>query len=162
LDGIPGRDLKELRIWCAGCASGEEAYTLAIELLEFAQRENLPLSGKIILATDISLSALEAAVQERFPFKKKFHMIFCRNVMIYFDKLTKDRLAEQFSEMLYPGGHLFIGHSESLGRDSSAFEYRQPALYKKRGGVTTWKRLTYVLTLDAEIPETDGVDVSAQ
>ena len=63
LAGIPGGDLKELKIWCAGCSSGEEAYTLAIELLDFARSVNSGLDSRIILATDISLTALEAAAK---------------------------------------------------------------------------------------------------
>ena len=174
---LPGEDPNELRIWSAGCSSGEEPYTLAIELKEYFGGIQA-ITGKVILATDISLTVLESAgvgeytmerlknvprqllgryfdrtpdstyrvrdsirslllfkrlnlMRETFPFKKKFHMIFCRNVMIYFDKATKERLVENFANYLVPGGYLFIGHSESLGRDSKIFKYIQPALYKK-------------------------------
>lgn len=66
-----------------------------------------------------------------FPFKKKFHIIFCRNVMIYFDNETKDELIEKFYEILEPGGYLFIGHSESINREKTRFQYIRPAVYRK-------------------------------
>jgi len=66
-----------------------------------------------------------------FPFKKPFHIIFCRNVMIYFDVQTRDALANRFFDCMVPGGYLFIGHSETLGRDRCRFEYVKPAVYRK-------------------------------
>lgn len=66
-----------------------------------------------------------------FPFKKKFHTIFCRNVMIYFDNETKTRLVDKFFDYMEYGGYLFIGHSESLNRDSTRFKYVMPAVYRK-------------------------------
>ncbi len=66
-----------------------------------------------------------------FPFKKPFQVIFCRNVMIYFDKETRDNLIRKFHAALEPGGYLFVGHSETVSRDSGLFAYVQPALYKK-------------------------------
>lgn len=65
------------------------------------------------------------------PFKKKFHVIFCRNVMIYFDNETKTNLVEKFYEHLEYGGYLFIGHSESLNRERTRFKYVMPAVYRK-------------------------------
>lgn len=70
-------------------------------------------------------------MEEVFPFRKKFHVIFCRNVMIYFDNDTKDNLIEKFYNMLEPGGYLFVGHSESLNREKTRFKYISPALYRK-------------------------------
>jgi chemotaxis protein methyltransferase CheR len=66
-----------------------------------------------------------------FPFKKKLHVIFCRNVMIYFDDKTKNALVNKYYDLLEPGGYLFIGHSESLNRDETRFKYVQPAVYRK-------------------------------
>lgn len=68
-----------------------------------------------------------------FPFKKKFHIIFCRNVMIYFDAADKKRLVNRFYELTQPGGYLFIGHSETIGRDESGYEYVSPSIYRRRG-----------------------------
>lgn len=70
-------------------------------------------------------------MNEKFPFKKPFHAIFCRNVMIYFDAPTKKKLVKRFYQHLMPGGYLFIGHSESLGRDNEGLLYVQPAVYRK-------------------------------
>ncbi|PKM94763.1 MAG: chemotaxis protein CheR [Firmicutes bacterium HGW-Firmicutes-1] len=66
-----------------------------------------------------------------FPFQKKFHVIFCRNVMIYFDKQAKKELVNRFYELLEPGGYLFIGHSESISREEANFKYIIPAVYRK-------------------------------
>lgn len=71
-------------------------------------------------------------MQEKFPFKKKFHIIFCRNVMIYFEKETKIELVRKFYELTEPGGYLFIGHAESLGREETDYTYIQPAVYRKK------------------------------
>lgn len=67
-----------------------------------------------------------------FPFKKKFHAIFCRNVMIYFDQHTKQELVNKLYDQLTYGGYLFIGHSESLARDMTKFKYIMPAVYQKQ------------------------------
>ncbi len=64
-------------------------------------------------------------------FKKKFDLIFCRNVMIYFDQATKDALVRRFYNATLPGGHLFIGHSEGLTKATCPYEYVQPAIYRK-------------------------------
>jgi len=66
-----------------------------------------------------------------FPFKKKFHVIFCRNVMIYFDAKTKAELVGKYYDFLEPGGYLFIGHSESLNREETSLKYVMPAIYRK-------------------------------
>ncbi|MEA4833169.1 MAG: protein-glutamate O-methyltransferase CheR [Oscillospiraceae bacterium] len=70
-------------------------------------------------------------MEKAFPFKKKFHCIFCRNVMIYFDEETKDRLIEKFYDCTEPGGYLFVGHSESLNREITRYKYIMPAVYRK-------------------------------
>lgn len=168
---------KDLRIWSAGCSTGEEPYVLAMILDEFFGAEKNLWDTKI-LATDISGRALETAVKAEysleeiavlpatwrlnyfikinsqkaavvdklkrevifrkfnlmeatFPFKRKFHVIFCRNVMIYFDNETKHLLTEKFYNLLEPGGYLFIGHSESLNRDKTSFKYVMPAVFRK-------------------------------
>lgn len=168
---------KDLRIWSAGCSSGEEPYTLAMVMASYFGTEKWCWDSKI-LATDISAAVLEKAqngeyangqletlspewrtvyfdkideessrVKDKirrevifrrfnlmnpvFPFKKKFHVIFCRNVMIYFDAETKSQLIERFYEQTEPGGFLFIGHSESINRQESKYKFVAPAVYRK-------------------------------
>lgn len=66
-----------------------------------------------------------------FPFKSKFHVIFCRNVMIYFDAKTKDILLKKLYDALDTGGYLFVGQSESINRDAAPFKYIKPSIYQK-------------------------------
>jgi chemotaxis protein methyltransferase CheR len=70
-------------------------------------------------------------MNEIFPFKKRFHIIFCRNVMIYFDQETKTNLVNHFYDCLESGGYLFIGHSESLNKQETKFRCLKPAVYRK-------------------------------
>ena len=64
-------------------------------------------------------------------FKLKFDVIFCRNVMIYFDQQTKDALVQRFFNATVPGGYLFIGHSESLNKATTPYKYLMPSAYRK-------------------------------
>ncbi|MBP2645978.1 MAG: methyltransferase, CheR-type [Firmicutes bacterium] len=168
---------KDLRVWSAGCSTGEEPYTLAMTFDAFWGVERHFWDTKV-LATDISTAALERAqkaiypnsqlealptgwgakyfckmdeehcivkdairkevifrrfnlMNEAFPFKKKFHLIFCRNVMIYFDAVTKRNLINRFYDITEPGGYLFIGHSESVNRHESRYSFIAPAIYRK-------------------------------
>lgn len=174
----PG-DGKQIRIWCAGCANGQEAYTLAIVVKEFF-KENFNQWKPAILATDISISALENSISGfyteegisgipdilrkkyfhlnkdgsgtakkelkdmilfkrlnfmdgSFPFKNKFDIIFCRNVMIYFDNETKENLVNKFHRYMLDTSWLFIGHSETIGRTNSNFKYIKPSTYIRSG-----------------------------
>ncbi len=168
---------KDLRIWSAGCSSGEEAYTTAMVLDDFfgvAKRE----WDSTVLATDISQPVLQMArdgvypeerlqklspawrakyfqrvdpthyrispalqkevvfqpfnLMERFPFRKKFHVIFCRNVMIYFDTPTVNNLLNRFYDSLEVGGHLFVGLSETVNQEVSKLKFAQPSIYVKQ------------------------------
>ncbi|MGB5987415.1 MAG: protein-glutamate O-methyltransferase, partial [Desulfobacterales bacterium] len=65
------------------------------------------------------------------PMKGPFDVIFCRNVMIYFDKATQQRLVNRFWELLSPDGYLFVGHAEGLSAIEHKFRYVQPAVYIK-------------------------------
>ena len=65
------------------------------------------------------------------PMKGSFNLIFCRNVMIYFDKATQQGLINRFWEVLEPGGYLFVGHSEGMSGIKHKFRYVQPATYVK-------------------------------
>ncbi len=167
-----------LRIWSAGCSSGEEPYSIAMLLSEeFPGFDTMDLK---ILATDISSRVLAKArcgeyeresardvpslflakyfslIQTNFsaiyrindtprkivrfarlnlmdvwPMKGPFDVIFCRNVMIYFDTSAQRNLVQKFYELLNPGGYLLVGHSESLLESSGEFKYVQPATYIK-------------------------------
>jgi chemotaxis protein methyltransferase CheR len=64
-----------------------------------------------------------------------FPVIFCRNVMIYFDKPTQQRVVDRMCLFLEPGGYLFLGHSESLSATQHSLEYAGPAVYRRPGGV---------------------------
>ena len=171
----------DLRIWSAGCSTGEEAYTAVMVMKDFFGAQNWDYR---ILATDISTRVLEEAqrgvypeeslkdvpprwkkryfgrdgqtyllsdevkrevifkrlnLMDPFPFTKPFDLIFCRNVMIYFEQETKNGLVAKFYDALKPGGYLFIGHSETIQRDSSGFRYIEPSIYQK--GIRTCNSL---------------------
>jgi len=168
---------EKLRIWSAGCSTGEEPYSLAMTICECA---NGSCNGVKIIATDISTRVLQMAVKGVFtqdklknvtsamlkkyfqmgsgrweghyrikkdiikmiqfsrfnlmdtpPSSYRFDIIFCRNVMIYFDKVTQAALVNRFYQCLNKGGHLFIGHSESLTGLSHEFKYIEPSVYRK-------------------------------
>lgn len=167
----------QIRIWSAGCSTGEEPYTLSI-----VARETLGAAASRvrILATDISNRVLQrarageyeagvvedipaplrrthftpvaGARNEQFrvaaatreliqfarlnlmadwPMRGPFDAILCRNVMIYFDKATQERLVTRFAALLAPGGYLMVGHSESLSGLRHDLTYIQPATYRK-------------------------------
>ena len=167
----------DMRIWSAGCSSGEEAFTTAMVIDDYFGGRKGDWDTKI-LATDISPQVLSMAaeavypeerlqnlsaswrakyfvrldgdrycvsdairgevifrsfnlMEKTLPFKKKFHLIFCRNVMIYFDKSTRDALVERFYDALEPGGHLFIGLSETVNKTDTRFAFVKPSIYKK-------------------------------
>jgi chemotaxis protein methyltransferase CheR len=72
-------------------------------------------------------------LQPDYPFPNQFHVIFCRNVMIYFDKETQETLIQKLTSQLAPGGYLLIGHSESLTSIKHNLKPIQPAIYQKMG-----------------------------
>jgi len=167
---------KKLRIWSAGCSTGEEPYSIAMTL-----RENMNLSNWDcrILATDLDSKVIEKGQQgiygvdrieslsverkkqwflqdknhpdvvkvkpglqelisfkrlnllEAWPMKGKFDLIFCRNVVIYFNEETQAVLFDRYAEMLKDGGYLIIGHSESLNRVCQRFQSIGKTIYRK-------------------------------
>ncbi|MCS7295385.1 MAG: protein-glutamate O-methyltransferase [Dehalococcoidia bacterium] len=167
---------ERIRIWSAGCATGQEPYSIAVTLLD--RWPDAPRYDVRILGTDIDPEAVAAArrgVYEarlvgdappmlrrhlvpgpepgsfalgeeprklvRFeelnllgpwPFRGRFDVIFCRNVVIYFDAASRLRLWERFAERLMPGGWLFVGHSERI--DASLEDLLIPA------GITQYRR----------------------
>ncbi|MBD5460536.1 MAG: protein-glutamate O-methyltransferase CheR [Lachnospiraceae bacterium] len=74
-------------------------------------------------------------LMDPFPFKKKMHTIFLRNVMIYFDEKTKNELLQKVYDALVPGGYLFIGTTETLDRSSTPFQIIQPSIFRKKEGI---------------------------
>jgi chemotaxis protein methyltransferase CheR len=95
-------------------------------------------SGEPRLAID---PAVQAMVRFRalnlmgdWPMQRPFDVIFCRNVMIYFDLPTKERLVERFARQLVPGGYLYIGHSERVSGPATALlEPVGPTIYRRKG-----------------------------
>lgn len=69
-----------------------------------------------------------------FPFKRKMHVVFLRNVMIYFDYNTKKQLLEKIYHVMEPGGYLFIGRTETIERGSTGFQMIQPSIFRKPEG----------------------------
>ena len=67
-------------------------------------------------------------------------MIFCRNVMIYFDGQTQEKVVAGLTAHLEPGGYLFVGHAESLARVSHSLEYVKPAVYRKPAKEAKWNK----------------------
>ena len=70
-------------------------------------------------------------LMEPFTFLPAFDVIFCRNVMIYFDQATQEQLVDKLVERLVPGGYLFVGHSESLNAFDHGLQYIKPAVYRR-------------------------------
>ena len=68
------------------------------------------------------------------PFKRKMHIVFLRNVMIYFDKPTKQDLIQKVYDVMEPGGYLFIGRTETIDRNNTSFELIQPSIFRKKEG----------------------------
>lgn len=175
--GAAAKSGKRVRIWSAGCSSGEEPYSIAITLLEAmpdaAERDVL------VLATDIDPTVLDRGergeytasqvetipanlrgkwfetrksggeviycVSERvrdlvrfkelnllgrWPMKGPFDVIFCRNVMIYFDEPTQNEIWSRFAGLLPPSGHLFIGHSERVSTNRQPFDLVAQTTYR--------------------------------
>lgn len=89
--------------------------------------------GKLLLKPSVKNNVIFRTfnLMEPIRFKIPFDVIFCRNVMIYFDQPTKDALVQRFYQATNPGGYLFIGHSESVNRATSSYQYIMPATYRK-------------------------------
>ncbi len=177
---------KTIRIWSAGCSTGEEPYSIAISVCEALKEFGVKGSGLMdgwdikILATDISTKVLDAAqrgiyeyeavsemseylmnqyflkgtgdnigkvkvrdflkdmirfrrlnLKDRtYPFKRRFDVIFCRNVMIYFDEGMKQHVLSMFHRHLSEGGYLFLGHAETMF-GSNGFKTVFITAYKK-------------------------------
>jgi len=77
------------------------------------------------------IDKLRKLLEDRDAISVSDRVIFCRNVMIYFDKPTQQELINRFWDYLEPGGHLFVGHSEGLSSVKHRFRYVRPAVYQK-------------------------------
>ncbi len=75
-----------------------------------------------------------------FSWPRPFPVVFCRNVMIYFDRPTQEQVVNRIADYLEPGGYLFVGHAESLTRISHDLEYVRPAVYRKTETRRQWNR----------------------
>lgn len=171
-------DTRKIRIWSAGCSTGEEPYSLAITVKE-AIPDNLGWDVKI-LATDLDtnviatgsegvyslerVNGLPASVLKRWFYRGKgsrsgyvrasaelrdmilfkqlnlmgqwpvnpgVDIIFCRNVVIYFDKPTQAKLFDRYANILRPDGYLFVGHSETLYKVSDRFQLLGKTIYQR-------------------------------
>jgi chemotaxis protein methyltransferase CheR len=170
---------RTLKVWSAGCSSGEEPYTIAIVLAEFAQKN--PGFDFSIIGTDISTQILQKAVdaiykedrvsiipldiKKKYFLKSKdranpvvkvepnlrkkvrfgrlnfmdsyydlnesFDVVFCRNVLIYFDRETQERVIQKLCTKLKPDGYFFLGHSESIMNMQVPLKQVKPTVFKR-------------------------------
>jgi chemotaxis protein methyltransferase CheR len=176
-----GSPVRQLRIWSAGCSSGEEPYTLAMVTRDFAEKNSEIPFNFSVLGTDISENVLTMGKRavyhtskiEPIPFalKKKYllksrdrnkpvvkigpeirqlvrfqklnlmnrdygikqnlHLVFCRNVIIYFNKQTQEAILKKIIGCLVPGGYFFQGHSESTQGMDLPLKPVHPTIYQK-------------------------------
>lgn len=170
--------MNRLRIWSAACSTGEEPYTIGMEVLDALGGRTVDVK---ILATDLAAKVLRECQEGEYPaarvepvpvlmrnkyllrsgdrhhatyavskelrrlvFVRQFNLIkfpyavkgpmdliFCRNVMIYFDRTTRCEIIKEFRRILRPGGYLFVGHSESLTGLGGGFTAVRPSIYKR-------------------------------
>ena len=168
-----------VRIWSAGCSSGEEPYTLTIVLKEFALKN--PGFDFEIMATDLSTKILDKAItavynedrvipiplelkrkyflkskdpasktvrvipelrakvsfrrlnfmDSQYHVDKEFDIVFCRNVLIYFDRETQQQVINKLSSKLKTNGYFFLGHSESITNMSVPLRQIKPTIFRK-------------------------------
>jgi chemotaxis protein methyltransferase CheR len=176
LPQLEKQDRGAIRLWSAGCSSGQEPYSLAITLREyFMSKGKWQLK---ILATDLDTNILQKAAEgvydaeqlaavplsslpryfrkladgryavkpilqqmvvfrkfnlmtPQYKIKMPLDIIFCRNVMIYFDEQAKKEMISKFAGLLQPKGYLFIGHSESTAMSKDEFVNVGPTIYRK-------------------------------
>ncbi len=166
---------RRLRIWSAGCSTGQEPYSVAMTMAN-ALEKHAAIDARI-LATDLDSSVIAHAeagcygtddtqavpsalaakylrktaegdveviprlrelimfkqlnLMGNWPMRGPFDAVFCRNVVIYFDKPTQAKLFKRISALMAPGGWLYIGHSETLFKVSEDFELTGKTIYRK-------------------------------
>ncbi|MDX9847616.1 MAG: protein-glutamate O-methyltransferase CheR [Tenuifilaceae bacterium] len=168
-----------LKVWSAGCSSGEEPYTIAIVMADFAEKN--PGFDYSIIGTDISTQILQKAVdavykedrvsiipletKRKYFLKSKerlnptvkvgpnlrkkvrfgrlnfmdnyydipetFDIVFCRNVLIYFDRETQEKVIQKLCDKLRPDGYFFLGHSESIMNMQVPLKQVKPTIFKR-------------------------------
>lgn len=91
--------------------------------------ENFKVIDKI--RTQVTFKTLN--LMDNFTFPRPFDLVMCRNVMIYFDKETKDALVERFYKVTANEGYLYIGHSEVIDKEKTQYKYIKPAIYQRKG-----------------------------
>lgn len=172
----------KIKIWSAGCSTGQEPYTLSMVMSEFIrQNPTSSIRDYSVLATDISTKVLDKAASAIYPmdavkgipkqtmhqyflkgkdpknpsvrlkqeirnrvnfmrlnfmdddygFRDTLQIIFCRNVLIYFDKTNQERVINQFLRYLEPGGYLFLGHSETIFGMTLPFRTVAPTVFQR-------------------------------
>ncbi|MPQ75679.1 protein-glutamate O-methyltransferase CheR [Hydrogenovibrio sp. JE_KL2] len=168
---------KKIRVWSAGCSTGEEPYSIAIVLKEVVP----PGWDAKVIATDLDTNVVNTAssgvykvdrlkgvsearkknwfmkgkgsndgyvkvkpdlqsiiefgqinLMNEWPIKDQIDVIFCRNVVIYFDKETQSKLFNRYADLLREKGYLFVGHSESLYKVCDRFELLGKTIYQKK------------------------------
>ncbi|BBN59265.1 CheR family methyltransferase [Hydrogenovibrio marinus] len=168
---------KKIRVWSAGCSTGEEPYSIAIVLKEAVP----PGWDAKVIATDLDTNVVNTAsngvykidrlkgvsetrkknwfmrgkgsndgyvkvkpdlqsiiefgqinLMNEWPIKDQIDVIFCRNVVIYFDKETQSKLFNRYADLLREKGYLFVGHSESLYKVCDRFELLGKTIYQKK------------------------------
>ena len=94
------------------------------------------ISGQYMVKDELKKEVIfrQFNLMEPFPFRKKLHTVFLRNVMIYFDEKTKQEVVQKVYDALEPGGYLFIGTTETLDRSSTPFQIIQPSIFRKKEG----------------------------
>ena len=108
------------------------------ELPEFLRKKYFkkdPSDPQMYQVTDQVRSMIRYArlnLKDPWPMKGPFHIIMCRNVMIYFNRATQEKLIERFHKLLAPGGYLFLGHSESISGSHPGLVSVRPAAYRKK------------------------------
>ena len=172
----------KIKLWSAGCSTGQEPYTLSMVMSEFIrQNPTSSIRDYSVLATDISTKVLDKAASAIYPmdavrgipteimhqyflkgknpsnpsvrlkqeirnrvnfmrlnfmdddygFRDTLQIIFCRNVLIYFDKTNQERVINQFLRYLEPGGYLFLGHSETIFGMTLPFRTVAPTVFQR-------------------------------
>jgi len=164
---------RKIRIWSAGCSSGEEPYSIAMTVAETVPKDwdvkilatdldtNMVEHGEQAIYAEARLTGISQARLKRWfmkgrngdarvkdvlremihfrplnllhdwPMQGPLDVIFCRNVIIYFDNETKEKLAQRYAKIMHEEGTLFIGHSETLFKVSDAFSLIGKTIYAK-------------------------------